>query len=75
MHHLFGQAASRRCSHRSGDDNVQYFSTGGQLQSVLGLRDVAYALSFYSFNTWTKVATGTRLNEVEKKKIRNALKN
>jgi hypothetical protein len=35
----------------------------------------ANALRFYNYSTWAKIATGKKLNEVDKMKIRSVLKN
>ena len=61
---------------RLGTDNVQdFFLPAGSLDLYCEVRDAANSLRFYNFTTWAKVANGSRLNEVDKMKIRNALKN
>ncbi len=61
---------------RIGTDNVQdFFLPAGSMDLY---NEVAYAaniLRFYNFTTWAKIATGHRLNEVDKMKIRSALEN
>jgi len=59
---------------RLGTDNTEdFFMPAGSLDMLLELRDAANVLRFYNFTTWAKIATGNRLNEVDKMKIRNAL--
>lgn len=61
---------------RIGSDNVQdFFLPAGSMDLY---NEVSYAsniLRFYNFTTWAKIATGHRLNEVDKMKIRSALEN
>ncbi len=61
---------------RIGTDNVEdFFLPTGDLDLYKEVRDAANALRFYNFTTWAKIATGTQLNEIDKLKIKNALKN
>ena len=39
------------------------------------IANAANILRFYNFTTWAKIATGAKLNEVDKMKIRTALEN
>ncbi|PIE35627.1 hypothetical protein CSA56_03485 [candidate division KSB3 bacterium] len=61
---------------RIGTDNVQdFFLPAGSMDLY---NEVSYAsniLRFYNFTSWAKIATGNRLNEVDKMKIRSALEN
>ena len=61
---------------RLGTDNVQdFFLPAGTMDLY---NEVSYAsniLRFYNFTTWAKIATGRRLNEVDKMKIRSSLEN
>lgn len=59
---------------RLGSDNVEdFFMPAGSLDMYLEVREAANALRFYNFTTWAKIATGNRLNEIDKMKIKNAL--
>jgi cytosine deaminase len=61
---------------RIGTDNVQdFFLPAGSFDLYQEIFVAANALRFYNASTWAKVATGKKLNEVDKMKIRNALKN
>ncbi len=61
---------------RLGSDNVQdFFLPAGSFDMYNEVYVAANALRFYNFTTWAKIATGTKLNEVDKMKIRNALHN
>jgi len=59
---------------RLGSDNVEdFFMPAGSFDMYLEVREAANALRFYNFTTWAKIATGNRLNEIDKMKIKNAL--
>ena len=59
---------------RLGSDNVEdFFLPAGSFDMYLEIREAANALRFYNFATWAKIATGNRLNEIDKMKIKNAL--
>jgi len=59
-----------------GTDNVEdFFLPAGSLDLYNETCYAANALRFYNFTTWAKIATGKRLNEVDKMKIRSALEN
>ncbi|MDI7259911.1 MAG: hypothetical protein QME90_08325 [Thermodesulfobacteriota bacterium] len=59
---------------RLGTDNVEdFFMPAGNFDMYHEMRDAANTLRFYNFTTWAKIATGNRLNEVDKMKVRNAL--
>ncbi len=61
---------------RVGTDNIEdFFLPTGSTDLYSEVRDAANALRFYNFTTWAKIATGTPINEVDRLKIRNALKN
>ncbi|NOY10250.1 MAG: hypothetical protein GXP33_15560 [Spirochaetes bacterium] len=61
---------------RIGTDNVEdFFLPTGSLDLYHEVRDAANALRFYNFTTWAKIAAGSRLNEIDKIKIKNAVKN
>ncbi len=61
---------------RIGTDNVQdFFLPAGSFDLYNEVCTAANALRFYNFTTWAKIARGVRLNEVDRMKIRNALKN
>ena len=61
---------------RIGTDNVEdFFLPAGNLDLYNEVCYAANALRFYNFTTWAKIATGNRLNEVDKMKIRSALEN
>jgi len=60
---------------RIGTDNVQdFFLPAGSFDMYNEIVTAANALRFYNYSTWAKVASGRKLNEVDKMKIRNALK-
>ncbi len=59
---------------RIGTDNIQdFFLPAGSLDMYGEIFVAANALRFYNYSTWVKIATGQRLNEVDKMKIGNAL--
>jgi hypothetical protein len=61
---------------RLGTDNVQdFFLPAGSFDVYDEIFVAANALRFYNYSTWAKIATGKKLNEVDKMRIRNALKN
>jgi cytosine/adenosine deaminase-related metal-dependent hydrolase len=61
---------------RIGTDNVQdFFLPAGSFDLYQEIFTAANALRFYNASTWAKVAAGKKLNEVDKMKIRNTLKN
>ena len=61
---------------RIGSDNIQdFFLPAGSLDLYNEVCYAANTLRFYNFTTWAKIASGTRLNEVDKMKIRSALEN
>jgi cytosine/adenosine deaminase-related metal-dependent hydrolase len=61
---------------RLGTDNVQdFFLPAGSFDLYDEIFVAANALRFYNYSTWAKIATGKKLNEVDKMKIRSALKN
>ena len=61
---------------RIGTDNIQdFFLPAGTMDLYEEVANASNILRFYNFTTWAKIATGTRLNEVDKMKIRTALEN
>lgn len=61
---------------RIGTDNVQdFFLPAGSMDLYNEIANAANILRFYNFTTWAKIATGAKLNEVDKMKIRTALEN
>jgi cytosine/adenosine deaminase-related metal-dependent hydrolase len=61
---------------RIGTDNVQdFFLPAGSFDLYAEVFVAANALRFYNYATWAKIATGKKLNEVDKMKIRGALRN
>ncbi len=61
---------------RLGTDNVQdFFLPAGSFDLYNEIFVAANALRFYNYSTWAKIATGKKLNEVDKMKVRKALKN
>ena len=61
---------------RIGTDNVEdFFLPAGNMDLYNEICYAANSLRFYNFTTWAKIATGHRLNEVDKMKIRSALEN
>lgn len=60
---------------RIGTDNVQdFFLPAGSFDMYNEIVTAANALRFYNYSTWAKVAAGKKLNEVDKMKIRNAMR-
>jgi cytosine/adenosine deaminase-related metal-dependent hydrolase len=60
---------------RIGTDNVQdFFLPAGSFDMYNEIVTAANALRFYNYSTWAKIASGRKLNEVDKMKIRNALR-
>jgi len=60
---------------RIGTDNVQdFFLPAGSFDMYNEIVTAANALRFYNYSTWAKVAAGKKLNEVDKMKIRNAIR-
>ena len=61
---------------RIGTDNVEdFFLPAGNMDLYNEIAYAANILRFYNFTSWAKIATGNRLNEVDKMKIRSALDN
>lgn len=59
---------------RVGSDNIEdFFMPAGNPDLYWEVKTAADALRFYNFNSWAKIASGTRLNEVDKMKIRKSL--
>ena len=61
---------------RIGTDNIQdFFLPAGTMDLYEEVANASNILRFYNFTTWAKIASGTKLNEVDKMKIRTALEN
>ena len=59
---------------RLGTDNIEdFFMPAGSPDLFQEVRTAADALRFYHFNTWSKIACGMRLTEVDKMKVRKVL--